>query len=145
MQRASLLLARAALPLAIVGTLSAGCVDKPAPAADPKAHEQQNDTVMIDPEPPADPNSLSAEELELIAADPKSLTPEQNRKRGFALRKQIMAKPDSPAAKSLEEAREAVLNGELQLPGEEKKDPGLVIELPEHLKDQRVSKGDPAQ
>lgn len=147
MQRASLLLLAPALTLSMIGVIG-GCTKTPAVSADAKAKPSDSaGESQAEPAEPANPNQLSAEELELIAADPKSLTPEQNRKRGFALRKQIMANPDSPGAKSLEETREAVLNGDVTLPGEEKEekqDPGLVIELPEHLKDQRVSKGEPA-
>lgn len=56
---------------------------------------------------------LTEEDLELIAADPKDLSPELRRKRAFALRKKIMQNPDSPAAKQLEELRRAVEAGEI--------------------------------
>ena len=57
---------------------------------------------------------LTEEELQLIAADPKDLSPDLRRKRAFALRKKIMQTPDSPAAKQLEELRRAVEAGEIQ-------------------------------
>ncbi|MFO7562306.1 MAG: hypothetical protein R6X02_06655 [Enhygromyxa sp.] len=127
-----------------------GCVEAPqrsasADEAPAKAEQQAKPATKS-----ADPKQLSPEELELIAADPKDLSPEQRRKRAFALRKQIMQDPDSPQAQALEEARAAVLNGELppehvNPEGAAKNDPGLVIELPEHLQDQRVSKDEPAE
>lgn len=65
---------------------------------------------------PAEP--LTQEELDLIAADPATLTPSQRRDRAFALRKKIMQNPDSPAAQSLEKLRMQIESGEVrpQLP-----------------------------
>jgi len=60
---------------------------------------------------------LSEEDLRLIAADPKTLSPEDVRKRAFALRRKIMQNPDSPAARALEDLRRATEAGELQAPG----------------------------
>jgi len=64
---------------------------------------------------PAEP--LTQEEKDLIAADPKDLTPELRRKRAFALRKKIMQNPDSPTARTLEELKRAALAGEIEVPG----------------------------
>lgn len=149
MQRASLLLATLlVLPL--------GCAEPPERVAADKQEEQPKAAEPApapSPAPVAAPTSgsteLSAEELELLDADPRALTPEQNRKRAYALRKKIMQNPDSPQAQALEEARAAAVGGELTPEQADphanpKKDEGLVIELPEHLQDQRVSKGDPA-
>jgi hypothetical protein len=143
MQRASLLLATLlVLPL--------GCVDAPQQSAKVDKEEGADAKQPATPEPPVaskpQPGSteLSAEELELLDADPRALTPEQNRKRAYALRKKVMQNPDSPQAKALEEARAAAIGGELtpeQVDPDAKKDEGLVIELPDHL--QQVSKGDP--
>lgn len=60
---------------------------------------------------------LSEEDKRLIAADPATLSPEERRKRAFALRRKIMQNPDSPTAQMLEDLRRAAENGELQPPG----------------------------
>ncbi|NVB41382.1 hypothetical protein G6O69_38160 [Pseudenhygromyxa sp. WMMC2535] len=89
------------------------------------------------PRKPAGP--LTAEEERLIAADPSTLSREENRARAYALRKRIMQDPNSPAAKELEEARAAVLAGEVDaaLPKDAEKadqkskhDSGLVLQAP---------------
>lgn len=151
MQRASLLLATLlVLPL--------GCAEPPQRAEANKVEGKQAESAEPAPAPASAPEAaaapkpgsteLSAEELELLDADPRALTPEQNRKRAYALRKKIMQNPDSPQAQALEEARAAALGGELTPeqadPKAAEQDEGLVIELPEHLRDQRVSKGEPA-
>ena len=59
---------------------------------------------------------LSEEDLRIINADPATLTPEERRKRPFALRRKIMQNPDSPAAKSLEDLRKAIEAGEIEPP-----------------------------
>lgn len=140
---------RASLSLAALLVLPLACVDAPDRSAEAQqATEKAEVAPAPAPEQKPQPGSLelSAEELELLDADPKTLSPEQNRKRAYALRKKIMANPESPQAKALEEARAAALGGELTPeqanPNAEKE--GVVIELPEHLKDQRVSKMDPA-
>jgi hypothetical protein len=82
-------------------------------AADAKAADQATaDPGVLKPTGP-----LTQEEKDLIAADPKDLTPELRRKRAYAIRKKIMQNPDSPAARSLEELRRAALAGELDIPG----------------------------
>lgn len=147
---------RASLPLVLL-VLPLACVDAPTRSADAqpaqakvqaKAEQPAATTPAAKPSKPGS-LELSAEELELLEADPKTLSPEQNRKRAYALRKKIMQSPDSPQAQALEEARAAALGGELTEeqvnPEAAKKDPGVVIELPEHLKDPRVSKNEPAQ
>jgi hypothetical protein len=65
------------------------------------------------PEPP-----LTQEELDLIAADPATLTPEKRRERAFALRRKCLQNPEGACAKQLEEIRTAVESGTLvpQLP-----------------------------
>jgi hypothetical protein len=152
------------LPLAALLVLPLACVDAPKRADDQsdqsdqadqsaqaKAKSEQLAATPAPAESKPKPGSLelSAEELELLDADPKTLSPEQNRKRAYALRKKIMQNPDSPQAQALEEARAAAVGGELTPeqvdPDAKPKDEGLVIELPEHLKDQRVSKGEPAE
>ncbi len=94
----------------------------PTPAAD--APKNANADAKANPpgadaptaEAPAVP-PLSEEDLRLIAADPKTLSPEDVRKRAFALRRKIMQNPDSPAARALEDLRRATEAGELQAPG----------------------------
>jgi hypothetical protein len=134
--------------VAAVLLLPLACADPPADKA-----EQQGDAKQAQAEPtekeatptaapaPANPNELTADEIALIEADPKTLTPEQNRKRAFALRKKVMQDPDSPAAQALEEAREAALAG--QVDGSKPEDNGVVIPTPDYLKDQ--SYGKPAE
>lgn len=137
------------LPLAALLVLPLACVEAPTRADGQSAQAKAEQPATATPataQPKAKPGSLelSAEELELLDADPKTLSPEQNRKRAYALRKKIMQNPDSPQAQALEEARTAALGGELTPeqvdPDAKPKDQGVVIELPEHLKDQRVSK-----
>lgn len=64
---------------------------------------------------PATPTPLTEEELALIAADPKDLTPELRRKRAYARRKQIMQNPDSPTARALDDLAEAHQAGDLDV------------------------------
>ena len=79
---------------------------EPAPVAEPTA----------EPGKPAIPE-LTEEDKRLIAADPKSLSPDERRKRAYALRRKIMQNPDSESAKMLEELRRAAEAGEIQPPG----------------------------
>jgi hypothetical protein len=79
---------------------------------------------VVDATPPpapeakaATPAALTEEELALIAADPKDLTPEQRRKRAYARRKQIMQNPDSPTARALNDLVEAHQAGDLEVKG----------------------------
>ncbi len=85
---------------------------------------------------------MTAEELRLIAADPKTLSPEESVARGHALRKQIMMKPDSEAAQALNDARTAVLSGQVDPNAPEQanagaaagggtEDKGLVLQAPQ--------------
>jgi hypothetical protein len=134
---------RGSLPLAAL--LLFACVDAPERAdAQPTEAEQPDAKPTAESKPQPGSLELSAEELELLDADPKTLSPEQNRKRAYALRKKVLQNPDSPQAKALEEAKAAALGGELtpEQVNPDGKQEGLVIELPEHLKDQRVSKGE---
>lgn len=63
----------------------------------------------------ATPAPLTEEELALIAADPKDLTPELRRKRAYARRKQIMQNPDSPTARALNDLVEAHQAGDIDV------------------------------
>jgi len=104
-------------------TLLAACSETPPPRgatnADAKVEpatpvpetEAKTDAPAIQP--------LSAEDERLIAADPKTLTPEDRRKRAYAMRRKIMQNPDSETAKMLEDLRRAADNGELQPPGKD--------------------------
>lgn len=61
------------------------------------------------------PPPLSEEDLALIAADPKDLTPEMRRKRAYARRRQIMQNPDSPTARALNDLVEAHQAGDIDV------------------------------
>ncbi len=148
---------RSSFLLAALLVLPTACVETPEPRGGADTPAEGQTGAAAQPAAAASPDAqapkpgsteLSAEELALIEADPKTLSAEQNRKRGYALRKKIMQNPDSEAAKTLEETRAAAIGGELPpeqvKPEAENKDEGLVIPLPEHLEDQRVSKGEPA-
>ena len=110
-------------------TLLAACSETPPPRA------ATNADAKVEPATPV-PNTqtdaqtdaktdaktaqpLSAEDERLIAADPKTLTPEDRRKRAYAMRRKIMQNPDSETAKMLEDLRRAAENGELQPPGKD--------------------------
>jgi len=138
-------LAPAALALALAHLVACGPAPAPAPvaraeptaatpspevaAAPGKVRMPNEKTGLIPmtkgprpaPEPP-----LTQEELDLIAADPATLSPELRRKRGYAVRRKILQDPDSPAARQLEALRLATQRGEIkpQLPGG---DSGLVL------------------
>ena len=132
-------LAPAALALALVPLVACGPAPAPAPEAAPtpaaapapapkdpatpgKVRTVENPSGLIPmtqgprpaPEPP-----LTQEELDLLAADPATLSLEMRRKRGYAMRRKILQNPDSPAARQLEALRLATERGELkpQLPG----------------------------
>lgn len=93
--------------------------DKAPAAADAKAANGEAEPLASVPDPDRPPKAapMTPEELELIAKDPKDLTPELRRKRAYALRKKIMQNPDSPQARELWRMQKAVENGEIQLPG----------------------------
>jgi hypothetical protein len=131
-------------PWLVAALLTLACADPPA---DTDAKSEKQVEAAPEPAEPVDPKALTAEEQALIDADPATLTPEHRRARAYALRKKIMQNPDSEAAKALEEARQAALAGEIELPGQEKKpaDNGVVIPAPEFLKNQDQSHGQPAQ
>ena len=61
------------------------------------------------------PPKLTEEDLALIAADPKDLTPEMRRKRAYARRRQIMQNPDSPTARALRDLAQAHQSGNLDV------------------------------
>lgn len=100
----------------------------PPPAAGPAEPKKSTRP----PEPP-----LTQAEIDLIDADPATLTPERRRDRAYALRRKIMQNPDSPTARHLEEIRLAVESGELkpQLP---RRSPGLTLSAPETRAESRA-------
>jgi len=104
------------LSCATMAACSAEPSSAPAPAA---AREAEATPAEVAAEPAEDaaakPPPLSKEDLALIAADPKDLTPEMRRKRAYARRRQIMQNPDSPAARALDDLAEAHRKGELEL------------------------------
>lgn len=107
-------------PLRILlgAALVAACNQTPPPAAakaeakvEPAAAPAETETKAAAAQP------LSEEDERLIAADPKTLTPEERRKRAYAMRRKIMQNPDSETAKMLQDLQRAAENGELQPPG----------------------------
>ena len=110
-----------ALRIVIGFVLVTACTTE-APAPSAKADAPAN--AKLEPTAPADAKAeagkvepLSAEDERLIAADPKTLSPDERRKRAFALRRKIMQNPDSETAKMLEDLRRAADNGEIDAPG----------------------------
>lgn len=95
--------------------LAAGCTTQTS------APQKVEPTVEAAPADAAGPQAapaaapLTEEELALIAADPKDLTPELRRKRAYARRKQIMQNPDSPTARALNDLAEAHQAGEIDV------------------------------
>ncbi|MFV8754164.1 hypothetical protein ACNOYE_26775 [Nannocystaceae bacterium ST9] len=155
--RASLIL----LPLA-----SLACIEAPKPSpqqakSDGSAAKAEPEAAPVGPvtaetdqglKPTTEP--MTAEELRLIAADPKTLTREESIARGHALRKQIMMKPDSEQAKALNDARAAVLSGAVDPNAPEQAkasaagggDKGLVLQAPPHLmKKESAAPAEPAE
>jgi hypothetical protein len=89
-------------------------VNEAEPVADPAAPDEAA--------PPPEPiPELSEEDKRLIAADPKDLSPEDRRKRAYALRRKVMQNPDSPTAKALKDMEEAARRGEIPPPDFKKK------------------------
>lgn len=94
---------------------------KPQAATKTDAKVDAKGDAEAEPDPPADAEAepgkipvLTAEDERLIAADPKTLTVEERRKRAYAMRRKIMQNPDSETAKMLEDLRRAAENGEIQ-------------------------------
>lgn len=106
--------ARIAALLAMGLELACRCSDGDAT---PVAERAPAEPVTTSPAPsdPATPPPLSEEDLRLLAADPASLSPEDRRKRAYALRRKIMQNPDSPTARMLEDLRRAHEAGELDV------------------------------
>ena len=135
----------ASAPLALCGLLAcsgpapapqaapvAAAPSSPAPADASKSAAPDDGEVSLlparnSPRPAPEP-PLTQEELDLLAADPATLTPELRRKRGYAVRRKIMQNPDSPTARQLEALRLATERGEItpQLPNKTV-DNGLVL------------------
>lgn len=99
-----------------------GCIEEPTPTpvqATPQAEATpEAASAEAKPEIP----ELSEEDKRLIAADPKDLSPEDRRKRAYAMRRKIMQNPDSPAARTLRDMEQAVRNGEIEPPNLKKKE-----------------------
>jgi hypothetical protein len=120
--------------VAMLLLVEVGCSKSVEPTPDPRtkanpdaAVEAAEHDTGAEVSAPAAP--LSAEDLALIEADPATLTPEQRRKRGYALRRKVMQNPDSPAARTLEDLRRAHEEGLLELPPG-KGDGGVVLSTP---------------
>lgn len=131
--------------LLLLPSVLGGCgTEPPARAGEQKqAQEPAQEQAKQDPAPATAEGSteLTPEEIALIEADPEDLSPEQNRKRGYALRKKILQNPDSKAAQALEEAKQAALAGQLEVPGAPARpaDKGPIIPAPDYLKNQDQS------
>ena len=133
-------------------SMTLACINTPAQVVEEQKAEEAKTAEEAKAKAEAEEKAkteLTAEELELLDADPKTLTPEQRRKRAYALRKRIMQNPDSPTSQALEDIRRSALAGELdeQIPGQEKKDEGMIIPAPAYLRsdEQAVSHDEPAQ
>lgn len=118
---------RGVVPLFLVLSLASfsGCVEEPtrsaakpaaaAAKADPAGNAgNEGDAKAV--EAKAAPKQLSEEDKRLIAADPKTLSPEDVRKRAFALRRKVMLDPDSPQAAVFKDLEAAAAAGELGPP-----------------------------
>jgi hypothetical protein len=110
-----------AAPALVTLLLLVACSKEVAPQsaakeAPPAKTEPAPDPAVAEPDKPAIPE-LTEEDKRLIAADPKTLSPDERRKRAYALRRKIMQNPDSESAKMLEELRRAAEAGEIQPPG----------------------------
>lgn len=115
-----------ALALA-VGLLAACRTEAPTPEKlEPAAGAAPAEPAPTEPAKAA-PEPLTEEELALIAADPKDLTPELRRKRAYARRKQIMQNPDSPTARALNDLVEAHQAGDLDV---QRKGDGVWLSAP---------------
>ncbi len=92
--------------------------NEPTPSTTAAAAAPTADAAPSDAAPEAKPGvpTLTEEDIRIINADPATLTPEERRKRPFALRRKILQNPDSPAAKSLEDLRKATEAGEIEPP-----------------------------
>lgn len=98
---------------------------KTPPEESPRA-EPEGDQLSVSSETPVGGEHIAAEPAEpltdeekaLIEKDPKDLTPEERRKRGYALRKKIMQDPDSARAQSILQGAKAIENGEMEVPAE---------------------------
>lgn len=104
-----------------VGWLGAcTCSDQPTPAPATPVVAEPSAPAAAPADEKAAPPALSEEDLRLLAADPATLSPEERRKRAYALRRKIMQNPDSPTARMLEDLRRAHEAGELEVqkPGE---------------------------
>jgi hypothetical protein len=100
---------------------------EPAPAPEPTSEPAKADPKKkvytleeldkIGPRPAPEP-PLTQAELDLIAADPKTLSRDDRIKRAYAQRRKTLQNPDTPLARQLEALRIAHSKGELnpQLP-----------------------------
>lgn len=115
------------LALALMVGLTVACTaETPAPQkVEPTVEAAPVDEATARIAPATQP--LTEEDLALIAADPKDLTPELRRKRAYARRKQIMQNPDSPTARALNDLAEAHQAGEIDV---QRKDDGVWLSAP---------------
>lgn len=107
----------------VVLAMAAGCMESPTPApvnvepapVQAEAKVEAADATKAEPAEPAKAEAppLSEEDQRLIAADPQDLSPEDRRKRAYALRRKIMQNPDSPTARTLKDLEEAARRGEI--------------------------------
>ncbi len=121
-----MLVMRGVVPMFLVLSFASfsGCVEEPtrsaaktapaAKAAPPSETAKPADAKAAAAE--AAPKELSEEDKRLIAADPKTLSPEDVRKRAFALRRKVMLNPDSPQAAVFKDLEAAAAAGELGPP-----------------------------
>jgi hypothetical protein len=98
----------ASLGIASLLLLAAGAGCSKAPTPEPVKADAKADAKADEANKPP---PLTEEDKRLIAADPATLTPEERRKRGYALRRKIMQNPDSPAARTLNDLAKAAKEG----------------------------------
>ncbi len=108
------------LAAGLLGAACSGKADPPAPQEQsptpaPAAAEAPAETAKAAPDAPP---PLSEEDKRLIALDPNDLTPDERRKRAYALRRKVMQNPDSPTARTLKDLEEAYHRGAISKDGE---------------------------
>ncbi len=114
---------RVLLASILCGGLGLACGGPPKSADDRAAEKKTENKAEAETPPeqkdeaaPEKAPALSEEDQRLISADPATLSPEDRRKRAYALRRKIMQDPNSESAKAIKEGMKAIESGELQVP-----------------------------
>jgi len=96
-----------------------------------KVSQPSPTAVRID-ETPREVAPLTADELKLIQTDPSELNMEQRKKRAYALQRKVLADPTSPAARTIQDLREAHRAGDVVITPP---NAGVTFALPGHSPD----------